>query len=113
MKTIFEIFEHNSGYYSIVLSVDKVARFPLFGGDSAWEDCYDLELMNDILKIFNEFYDCLKNETVGEDDNEQAMETLLTECIYSGFNLEFEGHVYPCNLQRLKSELITFLDEII
>jgi len=50
-KSDFEIYEHFSGYYSISLK-DSHGGNNVWGGDSAWEDCYDKKLAQ---AIFSEW----------------------------------------------------------
>ena len=55
-KSDFEIYKYISGYYGICLKDksraynDSLGKNCVFGGDSAWEDCYNKELITDIFK---------------------------------------------------------------
>lgn len=43
----YEVFSFNSGYFGICKKGSHGAQ-PVWGGDSAWEDCYSEELANRI-----------------------------------------------------------------
>ena len=47
-KSDFEIFEFADGFYGI--SIKGLRGDYVFGGDSAWQDSYDKQLMKNILK---------------------------------------------------------------
>ena len=48
-KSDFEIYQHLSDYYSIALKGGCGGNI-VFGGDSAWEDCYDKDLMKNVFQ---------------------------------------------------------------
>ena len=48
-KTNYEVYEFNSGYFGIC-EKGKHGAGCVFGGDSAWEDCYDKVLIEEIFK---------------------------------------------------------------
>ena len=47
-KSDFEVYEFLSGYFGICLKGGCGGNV-VWGGDSAWEDCYDKQLVKDIL----------------------------------------------------------------
>ena len=52
VKSNHEIFEYNSGYYSIVQK-GSMGAVVVFGGDSACEDHYDLEYINYVFETWD------------------------------------------------------------
>lgn len=48
-KSKFEVYEFIGGYYSIRGKIGGVT-IDVWGGDSAWEDCYDKELAEEVYK---------------------------------------------------------------